>query len=447
MNNRSRILAAALAAAFPIAAQATDGYFSHGYGMQAKGMGGAATAVAESAFGAATNPATMAFAGNRWEIGVDMFSPWRKAERSGGAQYRLDGSADSDSNYFFIPEFAYNQMISPSMSLGITVYGNGGMNTDYPGDQLGSPGACGPATGPGTGFNPQPGPYNLFCGNGSLGVDLSQLIVAPSAAFKLGTDHAIGVAPLFAYQRFEMNGIQPFNGFSTSPGNVSNNGYDDSTGWGVRVGYYGRISPTVAIGAAYATKMSMSEFDKYKGLFAEQGGFDIPSHWSVAVTFLPTRDTLVTAEYQRINYSDSKSVSNSSRLLLNCAGGSLSNCLGGPEGAGFGWQDIDVFKLGVQWQQSENLTLRAGYNLSDNPIRSEDVTFNILAPGVVRHHVTFGATWKLDQASSVTGAFMYAFNNDVSGPSLLNNFVPGLNAQEKIEMYQYSIGVQYARRF
>ena len=28
------------------------------------------------------------------------------------------------------------------------MYGNGGMNTDYPGDQMPSPGACGPATGP-----------------------------------------------------------------------------------------------------------------------------------------------------------------------------------------------------------------------------------------------------------------------------------------------------------
>ena len=447
MTLRMRTLAAALAAALPFAAQATDGYFAHGYGMQAKGMGGASTAVAESAFGAATNPATMAFAGNRWELGVDLFSPWRKSERRGGAMYGLDGSADSDSNYFPIPEFAYNQMISPAMSLGLTVYGNGGMNTDYNGGQLPSPGACGPATGPGTGFNPAPGPYNLLCGNGSLGVDLMQLIVAPSVAFRIAPDHSIGVAPLFAYQRFEMNGIQPFAGFSTSPGNVTNLGYDDSTGWGVRVGYYGRLSPTLAIGAAYASKMRMSEFDKYKGLFAEQGGFDIPSHWSLAIAFNPTPDSMVTAEFQRINYTDAKSVGNPSRLLLDCAGGGFANCLGGPDGAGFGWQDVDVFKLGVQWQQSSTLTLRAGYNLSDNPIRSEDVTINILAPGVVRHHVTLGATWKPDQASAVTAAFMYAFSNDVEGPSLFNQFVPGLNATEKIEMYQYSIGVQYSRRF
>jgi long-chain fatty acid transport protein len=447
MKNKAGILALSLAAAFPLAAGATDGYFAHGYGMQAKGMGGASTAVAESAFGAATNPATMAFAGNRWEIGVDLFSPRRKASRSGAAAYGLDGEADSGSKYFAIPEVAYNRMMSPNMSLGITVYGNGGMNTDYDGGQLPSPGACGPATGPGTGFNPQPGPYNLMCGNGSLGVDLMQLIVAPSVAFKLGPDHAIGIAPLFAYQRFEMNGLQPFEGFSTSPGNVTNRGYDDSTGYGVRIGYYGRLSPQVAIGAAYATKMRMSEFDTYRGLFAEQGGFDIPSHWSVAVTFQPTPATLVTAEYQRINYTDAKSVGNPSSLLLQCAGGNLANCLGGSDGAGFGWHDVDVFKLGLQWRQSSALTLRAGINISDNPIRSEDVTINILAPGVVRNHVTLGATWSLDRDSEITGAFMYAFSNDVSAPSLFNNFVPGLNAQEKIEMYQYSIGVQYARRF
>lgn len=447
MKTNKRILAAALATAFPLAAHATDGYFSHGYGMQAKGMGGAATAVAESAFGAASNPATMAFAGNRWELGLDVFSPRREASRTGGAQYRLDGSAESDSDWFFIPEFAYNYMVSPNMSLGLTVYGNGGMNTDYPGGQLGAPGACGPATGPGTGFNPAPGPYNLLCGSGSLGVDLSQLIVAPSIAFRLAPDHSIGIAPLFAYQRFEMNGIQPFAGFSTSPGNVTNLGYEDSTGWGVRVGYYGKVAPQWAIGAAYASKMSMSEFDKYKGLFAEQGGFDIPSHYSFAVTYEPSPGTLFTAEYQRINYTDAKSVGNPSRLLLNCAGGAVANCLGGSDGAGFGWRDIDVVKLGMQWQQSRDLTVRLGYNYSQNPIRSEDVTINILAPGVVQHHITGGATWKLDQASALTVAAMYAFSNDVQGPSLLNNFVPGLNASEKIEMYQFSFGMQYSRKF
>ena len=128
---------AALVAAAPFFAHATDGYFSHGYGMVAKGMGGASFAVTGSGFGAANNPATMAFSGNTFELGLDLFSPHRSAERTGAPDFvGLNGSADSGSNYFGIPEIAYNRMIPPDMSWGLTVYGNGGMNTDYEGGQI-----------------------------------------------------------------------------------------------------------------------------------------------------------------------------------------------------------------------------------------------------------------------------------------------------------------------
>ena len=448
----NRIVGYAIAL-LPLAAQATDGYFAHGYGMKAKGMGGASIAVTGDVFGGANNPATMAFAGTQLAIGVDLFSPHRKAERTGGDAFGLSGSATSDSDYFGVPEFGYNNMLRPDLALGITVYGNGGMNTDYPGGQLPSPGACGPATGPGTGFNPQPGPYNLMCGNGSLGVDLSQLIVAPTLAWKFHQQHSVGVAPLFAYQRFKMDGLQAFDtnpGLSTSPGHVTNNGYDSSTGWGVRVGYYGEFTPQFAVGLTYQSKISMGEFDDYRGLFAEAGGFDIPSNWGVGFAFRPTPKWLVAFDYQRIDYSDVASVHNRSNLILSCAQQiDPSTCLGGSNGAGFGWQDIDVFKLGVQVEINDRWTVRAGYNHTDNPIQAQDVTFNILAPGVIKDHVTLGATWKWDARNEITGSFMYAFENSVEGPSLFNSFFPpgAANMQEKIEMYEWSLGVQWSRRF
>lgn len=434
---------AALVAAAPFAVHATDGYFSHGYGMVAKGMGGASMAVTGSAFGAANNPATMVFAGNRWELGLDIFSPKRSAERTDAPpQAGLNGSADSGSNYFPIPEFAYNHMANANLSYGLTLYGNGGMNTDYPGGQIPVQSAC-------QLFNPSGGNYNLLCGTGRLGVDLSQLIVAPSMAYQIAPGQSVGIAPLFAYQRFKIEGLQAFDnpGFSSSPGNVTNNGYDSSTGFGARVGYYGRLTPQFAVGAAYATKMSMGNFDKYKGLFAESGGFDIPSHWGVGIAFDATEQLQIAVDYERINYSDSKSVSNPSSLILMCGAGVSSACLGASGGAGFGWRDVDVWKLGVQYKVDPSLTLRAGYNVSDNPIKPEDVTINILAPGVVRQHITVGGTWNADRDSEITLAAMYAFNNDVTAPSLFNNFSPGLAMQEKIQMHQYSVGVQYARRF
>jgi long-chain fatty acid transport protein len=445
-----KLLAALITGMLPLAAHATDGYFSHGYGMKAKGMAGTSIAVAQDAFGGANNPATMAYAGNQFAIGVDLFSPHRKSERTGGAAFGLDGSADSDSNYFGIPELAYNTMVRPDVSLGVTVYGNGGMNTDYPGGQLPSPGACGPATGPGTGFNPAPGPYNLLCGNGRLGVDLSQLVVAPTVAWRFLPEHSIGIAPLFAYQRFRAEGVQAFSGLSTSPGDVTNRGYDSSTGWGVRVGYYGQLTPQFAVGATYQSKISMGNFDKYKGLFAESGGFDIPSNWGVGVAVRPMPQWMIALDYVRINYSDAKSVNNPSNLILQCAGGDASACLGGSNGAGFGWQDVNVIKVGVQYDLDPQWTLRAGYNHSDNPIQPQDVTFNILAPGVMKDHATAGATWKWDAKNELTGAFMYAFSNSVQGASLFNNFFPPqaqANMQEKIQMYEWSLGLQWAHRF
>jgi len=438
---RKILLAAATAAALaPCVALATDGYFSHGYGMKAKGMAGAATAVAQDAFGGANNPATMAFAGNRWDIGVDWFSPHREASRTGSGPAGIDGTSESGATSFFIPEFAYNQMISPELALGVTVYGNGGMNTSYPGGEIPSASAC-------AGFNPAPGPYNLLCGNGKLGVDLSQLVIAPTLAWKFSPEHSIGLSPLLGYQRFKADGLQAFAGFSSDPANFTNNGYDSATGWGARIGYFGNLTKEISVGAAYSTKIAMSEFDKYKGLFAEQGGFDMPANWSVGVAFRPESAWLVAVDYKRIYYSGVKSVGNPSAVLVNCAGGDLSACLGGSNGAGFGWQDVGVWKIGVQYALDASLTLRAGYGRSDNPIRPEDVTINILAPGVVQNHYTFGATYALDKESEITGAFMYAQKNSVSGQSLFAQFGAPATTSEEISLSEYSLGIAYARKF
>jgi long-chain fatty acid transport protein len=441
-------VAALAALTVPMAAYATDGYFTHGYGMKAKGMGGASVAVAgQDAFGGANNPATMAFAGNRFDAGLDLFSPWRESSRTGGAAFGLDGSAKSDSTYFGVPEVAFNYMVRPNLALGVTVYGNGGMNTDYPTGQIPGASAC-------AAFNPGSSSYNLLCGTTALGVNLSQLIIAPTLAWQFVPNHSIGVSPLWAYQQFEAYGLQAFDNpfLSTSPGSVTNSGKDSSTGWGARIGYYGQFTPQFAVGAAYATKMSMDEFGKYKGLFAEQGGFDIPSHWSLGVAIRPTPQWLIALDYERINYSDVKSINNSSTLLFGCpaAGGTNpANCLGGSDGAGFGWQSVNVFRLGVQYALNTNWTLRAGYNYTDNPIQSQDVSFNILAPGVVQNHLTAGATYAWANRHEITGAFMYAFTNDVTGPSLLNGFFPpgAANMSETIEMYQWSLGVQYSYKF
>lgn len=434
MGCKHRLSAVALVLAGTLAAGtagATNGYFQHGYGMKAKGRAGASTAMTTDTYGGASNPATMVWVGNRIDAGVDLFRPDREARRTGSLA-GVDGAASgNDSTNFLIPEFGYNRLLNPDLSLGVTVYANGGMNTDYNGSAVAS------CAGVGGGA-----PANLLCGVGNLGVNLSQLIIAPTIAFKVNPQHSVGVSPLIAYQRFKAYGLQPFAAISSSPANLTNNGSDNAWGWGVRLGWLGRFSDTLSVGAAYATKIRMDEFDKYRGLFAEQGGFDIPENYNVGIAFKATPAVTVAVDYQRINYSKVHSVGNPSNQTP-CPGAA---CLGASGSSiGFGWQDVNVIKLGVEYAWNSRMLLRAGYNHGDNPIQSRDVTFNILAPGVVQDHVTAGFTYTLADASEITLAYMHAFRKSVSGPA--NNPYFAVGGNETISMSQNSLGIAWGRKF
>ncbi len=413
----TRVFAFMALAGLAGSAYATNGYFSHGYGMKAKGMAGASTASSDDAFGGANNPASMAFAGNRLDLGVDLFSPRREASRTGGG---LNGTSNSDSNYFLVPELGYNHMVNADLALGVTVYGNGGMNTNY---------------------KPVAGNTNLLGGAGKLGVDLMQLIVAPTAAYKIAPNHSIGISPLIGYQRFKAYGLDAFGGNSTSPANLTNNGYDDSFGYGVRIGYMGKLTPTVTIGAAYASKMKFDEFSKYKGLFAEQGGFDIPENYNLGVAWDATSAVKLALDYQRINFSKVNSVGNISATSLSPANVAAGLGLGANAGSGFGWDDVNVWKLGMEYKYSQQMILRAGYSHSDNPISGSDfgeAMFNILAPAVIKDTATLGFTYTLASGNELTMAYMHAFKNDVTGAD------PFFGGTDKIKMYQNSLGIAYS---
>jgi len=413
-SNKSLWIAGMLCAAAG-QASATNGYFMHGYGDHAKGRGGVSVAMTDDAMGGANNPATMVWAGDRLDLGIDYFRPIRSMSRVGSV------SADSESNNFFIPEVGYNKMLSPNMSVGVSVYGNGGMNTDYPGGQT----TCQtPATV--SGLNP-------LCGQGRLGVDLMQLIIAPTFSYKFNEAHSLGVAPLLGYQRFKAEGLQAFASMSSDSTSLTNKGYDSSTGAGLRLGYYGKLSDMVGIGVSYATKMKMSKFDKYKGLFAEQGSFDIPENYALGITVKPVSNVEVGFEYQRINYSGVASIGNPS---------TNAGLLGTDSGKGFGWGDVDVYKIGVNYALSQNMTLRSGYSHNKQPISGRDVSFNVVAPGVVTDHLSFGFSYKMDKASELTMSYTHAFEKSVTGASIAQ---PG--STETIRMSQDILGVTYSMMF
>lgn len=429
MNFRKHLvtLAVATAVAVPMSAHATNGYFSLAYGAKSRGIAGASTALPQDTYAAAVNPAGMAFAENGADVGVTIFMPIREAESGIGGFGQV--TSESGQNGFIIPSGGYVTRINDAMTAGITVYANGGMNTRYDYDAFG------------------PGTINLFGAPETLGVDLAQLIFAPTLTYKINDSNTVGASLLVGYQRFKAYGLQNFAGFAPSgtTDNLTDQGYDDAWGTGIRVGWLGKLSENVTVGAAYSSKIYMDEFTKYEELFAEQGDFDIPANWSIGIAGKVTPKITLSADVQHIEYSDVKSIANAgpSTGLNPFADG--QGLLGSDNGLGFGWDDMTIFKVGMIYEHDSNFTYRLGLSHGDQPIGDDDITFNIIAPAVIETHATAGFTWRPTgkEGNEITFTYMRAFDNTEDGAFPLS-FGGG---EAQIEMDQHAFDFQYTWKF
>ena len=212
---------------------------------------------------------------------------------------------------------------------------------------------------------------------------------------------------------------------------MTNKGYDHALGAGVRVGWYGEITPWLNLGAAYATKVYMQDFDKYKGLFVD-GSFDIPENFSVGAAVKPHDDWLIAVDIQRINYSDVGMLGNS---LLNSLVDPVESPLGSSSGSGFGWNRNQTnYRLGLTHYASSRLTLRAGYAYGKRPNSNgiDSTSFSLLTPNPI-HQATVGFSWKANSGNEIHFAFEHFFQETLTGPSALfpgarESVTPSVNA-------------------
>jgi len=382
-------------------AVATEGYFALGYGTNQRALAGAGVAHGFEAMSATVNPALAAGVGHEFQMGVEFFSPRR-------------GYTGTGTGCFLYQIFSYNRPLQNGAVFNISVYGNGGMNTDY---GVGLAG-CG----------------SVYCG-GPAGVDLSQLYISATYAKEIG-NFSFGISPTLAAQRIKVDGLGAFAAISSDATRLTNMGYDGSFGLGLRAGLLWKASPTVSFGLSGQTKFNMSKFDQYAGLFENGGDFDIPASITAGVAWKVRPNTTLMLDFQRIFYSGVPAISNSG----------TAGALGAPGGAGFGWDDVNVVKLAAEWKQNDQMTWRAGYAYASNPVGPEDVTLNIIAPGIVTHHFTVGGSYAFSDKNTLDFAATFVPNSTVSGPEVTPlGVTPGSNIE--LSMKQFSLSLGWTHKF
>ncbi len=390
-----RRLGVALGATMVLAApaMATEGMFALGFSTNQRAMGGTGVAYGYEAMSAAINPANAANVGRQFQLGMNTFSPNR-------GFFRGAVDNESGSNFFLAPNLSYNHPLANGNVFNISAYGNGGMNTDYP------IGALGPTR---------------------VGIDLSQLFISATYAGASG-NLSWGIAPTLAIQTFKGTGLAGFG--------VTGVDRDWSYGGGLKAGITYKASPTLTFGLSGQTKMYMSKFDEYATLFEGGGSFDIPASITAGLAWKAQPNLTLMADIRRIFYSGVPAISNSGAIPLP---------LGSVGGPGFGWDDINVLKLGLEYKANDRMTWRAGYAYSENPLGPEDVYFGVLAPGVSKHHLTVGGTYAFNENNSIDFALEYSPKSRVSG--FVPAGLPPAAAPGSIYMSQTSISVGWTHNF
>jgi long-chain fatty acid transport protein len=405
-------LALGLAAA---PARAGNGHFLHGVGAVNSSMGGAGVALPNDALGALhLNPALIArLDGHRMEFSVE------QAEASNAVESRVgpfSGRTEEAGDAPIIPAFAWTRHSKGgSAAVGMGVLGLAGFGVDYPQDP-GNPILA-----------PQPFGFGRVFSN-------YQMMKIPFAvAWEVGPSLAVGAS--FNAGRASLTADPA--GFAAADCTPTGNCFvprvntDSAFGYGVSAGLLWQATQTVSVGVAYSSRMDFEEFEwnstranpnrpDFGAARTISFTIDAPATAAVGIGLRPSSRFELALDAKMVSYEDTDGF-----------GGSGVDAVG--NAIGLGWEDILVYSAGVQYRPAGRLTLRAGYNLAENPIPANATFFNVTAPAIFEDHACVGLGFRVVPDLELNLGLYRAFENRSSGP-FISPFGPVAGTEVTNEM-------------
>lgn len=397
--------------AFPTAVLATNGMNLEGYGPVATGMGGASMAYDNGSAAMMNNPATLSLMpeGNRLDVALGYLGPDITASVPGM-------SADSSATSFLMPALGWVAR-SGNMSYGLGMYSQGGMGAEYDANSfmaLGSGDTVRSELGVGRIIVPLS--YlltpNLTIGGSidyvwasldlkmaATGAQLGGMVTNCAGGGCLALP-ALGGAP---WARLDFSGSGDFNGAARGAGLAG------------KIGVTYKIGPDFSIGATYHSETSLSDLEtEDNGAIMSAAGFGTvgtgkmkvrdfqwPETYAVGMAWKASPALLIAADIKRINWQD---VMKSFKMTYEggVAGATTVIDFAMPQN----WENQTVYELGASYAVNNMFTLRAGANISSNPI--PDFYMNPLFPAIIKNHYTLGAGIVASTASTVDLSMTYA---------------------------------------
>ena len=425
---------------------ATNGYQLMGIGSTQKGMGGAVTAAPEDAMTAITNPAGMAVIGNRADFNGEAFMPERSVDFKklnsalGGPGEETSGGSE----LYGIPAFGWTAPAfgRDDVFFGGGMYATAGLGVDYD---------------------------IINAGNGLGDAEMYSSIqlwkMAPTLAWKVNEQLALGVSLDFDYQQVEF--YESFDATNLGGLDLALPRATGIYGGGVSLGAIYKVNDMVSVGASYISKQwfpdmkyrngSVNNFPDGDNLAYSNGGtykldMDFPQQAAIGIAIKPMDALTLEADVKWINWKsthDEVELSGDFTTVntLSQAVNPNAKSIDLP----FGWDNQVVVALGARYAVNKDLTLRIGYNWAESPIDEKDVFNNVVFPAIVEQHLGLGLTYNLGDHWALSGSYMKAFKEDLTGkkdvPQAFQNLGFAASSNTKISLEETSIGAQISYRF
>jgi long-chain fatty acid transport protein len=475
------LLATAVSVALgaPVVAHATNGMNLEGYGPIAAGMGGASMAYDNGTAAVMNNPATLGLMeeGNRLDFAIGAMRPDVSAE------HPQAGSFDSGADAFYMPAFGWAHKAN-NLTYGFAAFAQGGMGTEYSG---GGPGtAFTQGTMMQAGANPalvadwqersEVGVMRLilplaFNVNDQLTVGgsidwvratmdlqmampaqvMGDMMMNPNST--VGTIDGALVAPGGALMTMLNNDpSRLYGGYFNFSDSSDFSGKTEGNGFAGKLGVTFKVNEALTIGATYHSETDMGDLTGSADMqvaFTPDGNaanatvqtvpgkikiknFQWPSTIGLGLAYQPSDRWMVAADVKRINWSD---VMDDFKMTFTADGG-----MGDLNATMFqNWDNQTVIQLGGAFRATDTITLRAGANLSDNPIPNSTVHY--LFPATIEDHYTAGIGYDIPDNGEINFSLTYAPEVEVTGSN------PASNGGLKVSHSQLNWQLMYSHSF
>ena len=429
-------LAAACCACTP--ALATNGMNLEAYGAKAGGMGGASFAYDSGNSALMNNPATLGLKPDgRSDVGIGL----TVLEPDVASRHPLAGESASAGNRYVMPSLSWIHRAG-AWTYGAGMLAQGGMGTEYgAGSRLFAGGmslrgAAAPLSGEeirsevGVGRLMFPLAYQV---DDALSVAAQLDVVWATMDVKMDIDgrtfgRMLAATPgVGSVSGSLLGALQPMLGatdvnfarFDFSDNNDFN-GKAKGHGYAGKLGFVYKLAQGLSVGGTYHAKTAIADLTaddvtvkigtSTLGTQTMSGritvvDFQWPETYGVGVAWEATPKLTLVGDIKHISWATAMK---NFTLRFDTAGGSMTAVMEQ------NWKNQTVTMLGGQYLLTPNFALRAGVNLSTNPV--PDNTLNPLFPAIIKNHLTAGFGWRLEGGHSVAASLAYAPKVEQTNP-------------------------------